>query len=92
MAKGLKRQLKGLSSSVESALGVKRRSRIAAVRAKPVTTAVVAFLALVSVAQLLRVLFHVRVVAGSTVIPLWASAVACVVLAVLALLLWRERM
>lgn len=61
-------------------------------RGNPVTAVVVAFLALISVAQLLRVIFHVSVVANGVVIPIWASGVACIVTALLAWLLWRENM
>jgi len=91
MAKSLQRRFQGWSSSVEKALAGKKRSRTAIMRAKPVTTVVVALLALISVAQLLRVFFQVRAVAGGLVIPLWVSVIACIVTAVLAWLLWRER-
>jgi hypothetical protein len=48
------------------------------------------FLTLVSIAQFLRLVLQVEVVAGGVRIPLWASAVACVVTGGLAILLWRE--
>ena len=57
---------------------------------KPVARIVTIFLALVAVAQFLRLVFQVEVVAGGVRIPLWASAVACVVTGGLAILLWRE--
>ncbi len=46
----------------------------------------------VALAQLLRVLLRVRVVAGSHDIPLWPSAVAFIVLGALGIWLWRERL
>ena len=57
---------------------------------KPVARIVTLFLALVAVAQFLRLVLQVEVVAGGIRIPLWASAVACVVTGGLAILLWRE--
>jgi len=57
---------------------------------KPVTQVVTLFLALVALAQLLRLVLQVEVVAGGVRIPLWASALACVVTGGLAFLLWRE--
>ena len=58
---------------------------------KPVARLTTLFLALVSVAQFLRLVLQIEVVAGGVRIPLWASAVACVVTGGLAILLWRER-
>ena len=46
---------------------------------KPVARIVTLFLALVALAQFLRLVFEVEVVAGGVRIPLWASALACVV-------------
>ena len=57
---------------------------------KPVARIVVIFLALVAVVQFLRLVLQIDVVAGGVRIPLWASAVACVVTGGLAILLWRE--
>ena len=57
---------------------------------KPVARIVTIFLALVAVAQFLRLVLQVEVIAGGVRIPLWASAVACVVTGGLAILLWRE--
>ena len=57
---------------------------------KPVARIVTLFLALVALAHFLRLLLQVEVVAGGVRIPLWASAVACVVTGGLAILLWRE--
>jgi hypothetical protein len=57
---------------------------------KPVARLVMIFLALVAIAQFLRLVLQIEVVAGGVRIPLWASAVACVVTGGLAILLWRE--
>ena len=57
---------------------------------KPIVLLTTIFLALVSLAQFLRLVFQVEVVAGGVRIPLWASAVACVVTGGLAILLWCE--
>ncbi len=57
---------------------------------KPVACLATIFLALVALAQLLRLVLRVEVIAGGVAIPLWLSAVACVVTGALAVLLWRE--
>jgi hypothetical protein len=57
---------------------------------KPIARITTLFHALVSLAQFLRLVHQVEVVAGGVRIPLWASAVACVVTGGLAILLWRE--
>jgi len=57
---------------------------------KPVARLTIIFLTLVALAQFLRLVFQVEVVAGGVRIPLWASTVACVVTGGLAILLWRE--
>ena len=46
---------------------------------------------LIALAQLLRVILRVRVMAGSYDIPLWISSSAFVVFGTLGLWLWRER-
>jgi hypothetical protein len=46
---------------------------------------------LIALAQLLRVLFRVRVTAGGFDVPLWVSVLAVVVLGALGIWLWRER-
>jgi len=58
---------------------------------KPARLAMI-FLALVAVAQLLRLVLRVEVTAGGVSIPLWASALACVVTGELSFMLWRENM
>ncbi len=57
---------------------------------KLVARIVILFLVLVALAQLLRLVLQVEVVAGGVRVPLWASAVACAVTGGLAYLLWRE--
>ena len=58
--------------------------------ARPATRIAAVLLALVSAAQLLRVIFRVEVIAGGLRIPLWPSLVAFLVAGALALKLWRE--
>ncbi len=57
---------------------------------KPVARIVTIFLALVAVAQFVRLVLQVEIVAGGVRVPLWASAGACVFTGALAILLWRE--
>lgn len=57
---------------------------------KPIARLATLFLALVALAQFIRLVLQIEVVAGGVHIPLWASAVACVVTGGLAILLWRE--
>ena len=57
---------------------------------KPVTTIVVILLSAISIAQLLRLVFQVNIVANGMTIPIWLSIIGCVVPAVLAFMLWRE--
>jgi hypothetical protein len=57
---------------------------------KPVTTIVVILLSAISIAQLLRLVFQVNIVANGMTIPIWLSIFGCVVPAVLAFMLWRE--
>jgi membrane protein implicated in regulation of membrane protease activity len=45
---------------------------------------------LIALAQLLRVILRVEVIAGGVTIPLWISFVAFVILAGLGIWLWRE--
>jgi len=59
---------------------------------KPGTVIATAFLALVSIAQLIRVVFRIEVIANGVVIPLWPSIIACIVTAILAIMLWRENL
>ncbi len=57
---------------------------------KPAALTATVFLALVALAQFLRLVLQVEVVAGGVRIPLWLSVVACVFTGGLAVLLWRE--
>lgn len=58
---------------------------------KPAALVATLFLSLVAVLHLLRLFFHVQVIAGSLEIPMWASALAVVGPAALAVWLWREQ-
>jgi hypothetical protein len=57
---------------------------------KPVTTIVVILLSAISIAQLLRLIFQMDIIANGVTIPLWLSIFGCIIPAVLAFLLWRE--
>jgi uncharacterized membrane protein len=57
---------------------------------KPATTIAVVFLILISIAQLLRFIFQVHIIAGGVTIPLWVSLLASIVTACLAVMVWRE--
>jgi len=57
---------------------------------KPFSSIAGLVLALIALVQLLRVIFGWSVVINGYVIPLWASALACLVAAVLAVMVWRE--
>ena len=57
---------------------------------KPVTTIVVILLSAISIAQLLRLIFQVEIVANGVNIPIWVSIFGCIVPAALAFMLWRE--
>jgi len=57
---------------------------------KTSTTLAVVFLGLLSILQLARVLLGWSVVVNGVSVPIWASAVACVIAAGLALMLYRE--
>jgi len=56
----------------------------------PVARMTTIFLALAALAQFLRFVLRVEVTAGGVSIPLWASALACVVTGGLSIMLWRE--
>jgi len=57
---------------------------------KPFTTIAIVICSLIALAQLLRVFFRVEIIANGIPIPLWPSAIAAVILGVLAYMLWRE--
>ncbi len=58
---------------------------------KPAAFLATLFLALVAVLHVLRLVFQVEVVAGSTVVPMWASVLGVLLPAALAFGLWREK-
>jgi len=58
---------------------------------KPASLVTVVFLAFVSVAHLLRVIYRVEIVASGVTVPIWASVLACLATAALAGWLWREQ-
>jgi Na+/proline symporter len=57
---------------------------------KPASFLAILLLALIALAHLLRLVFRVEVTVDGVSIPLWASIIACVVPALIALMLWRE--
>ena len=57
---------------------------------KTSTTLAIVFLGLLSLLQLTRVLLGWTVIVNGVSVPIWASAVACVIAAGLALMLYRE--
>lgn len=57
---------------------------------KPFSTTAAVVFALVALAQLLRLVLGWPVVVNGVNIPLWASAIACLVAAGLAVMVWRE--
>jgi len=57
---------------------------------KPFTNVAIVVFALIALLQLLRVVLGWEVTINGFVVPLWASVVACIVAAALALMLRRE--
>jgi hypothetical protein len=57
---------------------------------KPFTTFAMVLLGLISLLQLVRFLRAWEVVVNGVSIPVWASALACVITGVTAVMLWRE--
>lgn len=57
---------------------------------KPFTAIAVVIFTLVALMQLLRVVLGWVVTVNGLQVPFWASGIACVVAATLALMLWRE--
>ncbi len=57
---------------------------------KPFTLIAALVFGLVALLQMLRLILGWPVVVNGFAIPLWASAVACLVAAVLAVMVWRE--
>ena len=50
----------------------------------------VIFLLLVSVAHLFRLIFQAQIMVNTFAVPMWMSAAACIVTAVLAIWLWTD--
>lgn len=57
---------------------------------KPATTIAIILFLLIATAHLLRLIFHVQIIAGDITIPMWPSIIGCIILAFLAVMLWRE--
>jgi hypothetical protein len=57
---------------------------------KPFATVAVILFSLVALAHLLRIVLGWEVTVAGIFIPVWASVIACVGAAALALMLWRE--
>jgi len=57
---------------------------------KPVTTIVVVLLLVISIAQLLRLIFQVEIIAAGFHVPVWLSIFGFIIPGILAFLLWRE--
>ena len=57
---------------------------------KPFTTITIVFLGLLALMQLTRALLGWEVTVNGVSIPVWASGIAALVAAGLALMLWRE--
>ena len=57
---------------------------------QPFTLIAALVFGLVALLQMLRLILGWPVVVNGFAIPLWASAVACLVAAVLAVMVWRE--
>lgn len=57
---------------------------------RPPVLLCLAFLAIVAVTHLLRVVFSVPITVGRVTVPMWPSIVAFVALGALALWLWRD--
>jgi hypothetical protein len=59
-------------------------------RMKPASLIAAVIFGIIAIAHLLRFAFHTEVIVGGTVIPMWISALGCVVAAVLSILVFRE--
>ena len=57
---------------------------------RPVATITVILSPFISLAQLVRFVLQVEIVANGVQVPIWVSAVVCVVFAAFAILLWSE--
>jgi protein-S-isoprenylcysteine O-methyltransferase Ste14 len=57
---------------------------------KASTIIAVIFLLLISLGHLLRLVFQAQIMVDTVVMPMWTSAVACIVTAALAIWLWTD--
>jgi hypothetical protein len=57
---------------------------------KPYTTMASVLLLMVALAHVLRLAFGWQVTIGDAFIPMWMSAIAAVITATIAVMLWRE--
>jgi membrane associated rhomboid family serine protease len=57
---------------------------------KPFTTTAVILFALIALMQLLRFILGWEVTVNGVIVPIWASLIAFVIAAGLAVMLWRE--
>jgi lipopolysaccharide export LptBFGC system permease protein LptF len=57
---------------------------------KPFTTTAVVLFALIALMQLLRFILGWEVTVNGAIVPIWASLIAFVIAAGLAVMLWRE--
>lgn len=57
---------------------------------KPFTTIAVVLFSLIALLQLVRFIFSWEVTVNGIIIPVWASGIAFVIAAALAVTLWRE--
>lgn len=57
---------------------------------KPFTTLAIVIFALIALAHLYRLIRPFEVVLGGAILPQWASLIAMIIAAGLALMLWRE--
>lgn len=58
---------------------------------KPFTTIASLVFTLAALAQVLRLALGWEVTVGGVLIPLWVSAIACLLAATLAVMVWREQ-
>ena len=58
---------------------------------KPATLVATAFLAVVALVHVLRLVFQVQVTVAGNAVPVWMSAVGALFAGGLAFLLWREQ-
>jgi len=59
-------------------------------RMKPFTTITIVFLAVIALMHVIRMALHWPLVVAGMAVPVWVSAFAAVVTAMLAIMVWRE--